>query len=301
MQTRTSLVAYARLSIAAALVTIALKAGAYQITGSVGLLADALESIVNLAAALLALVALRVSVQPPDEEHPYGHEKVEYFSSGVESVLMVLAGLVILFEAARRLLDPRALQDLDLGILLSLLAAAINLVVARVLSRAGRRFRSITLQAGAAHLLTDVWTTGAVVLAIALVKMTGWSVLDPTVAFLLAGQILWIGLRLLSRSVNGLMDRALPPSQILQVESVLDSYRAAGVRYHALLTRRAGARRFVSFHVQVPGDWSVQKGHDLLEEIEGRLRGEMDGVHLFTHLEPIEDPTSWEDEHLDRP
>lgn len=295
---------YARWSIVAALVTMGLKAYAWLLTGSVGLFADALESLVNLAAGVLALLVLRVAERPPDEEHLYGHEKAEYFSSGVEGGLIVFAAVSIAVSAVNRLLSPRPVQELDLGVAILVLAALVNLVTALFLLSAGRRLRSITLQANGHHLLTDVWTSGGVLVGLAVVYLTGWQAADPVVALLLATQIGWTGFRLASTSVHGLMDRALPSEEVREVIEVLTDVQRREedeVRYHALRTRRSGARSFVSLHVQVPGRWSVQRGHDLVEEIEADIRRRLPSASVFTHLEPLEDPRSYHDQVLDPP
>lgn len=280
---------------------MALKTGAYFITRSVGLLSDALESGVNLSAALLALFVLTVVAQPPDEEHAYGHEKAEYFSSGVEGALILIAALVTAYNAVERLLNPLPLEQLNLGLAIALVASVINFVVARVLLRVGREARSVALEADGVHLMTDVWTSGAVLLGVGLVALTGLSSLDPLIALGAAAHIGWSGVRLVRRSALGLMDTALEPELVEKVEQVLEQHRAKGVEYHALRTRQAGARSFVSLHVQVPGDWSVQQGHDLMERIEGQIRAVVPSAVVFTHIEPLEDPRSWRDEQLDRP
>lgn len=301
MKDRPPLTRFAWLSIAAALLTMALKAVAYWITGSVGLLSDALESGVNLAAAVLALYVLSVVARPPDEEHAYGHEKAEYFSSGAEGALILLASLGIAYRAVERLLSPAPLHRLGIGLAISAAASILNFSVAQILVRVGRRRRSIALQADAQHLMTDVWSSGAILLGVALVALTDRPSLDPIVALAAALYIAWSGARLLHRSTRGLMDTALPSHTVLRVEEVLRSLHEEGVRYHALRTRQAGARSFVSVHIQVPGDWSVQRGHDLLEQVEGDIRQRVPNAAVFTHLEPLEDPLSWRDQRLDHP
>lgn len=292
---------YAFLSIAAAIVTIALKFGAYLLTGSVGLLSDAIESIVNLVAALVALWALTYAAKPADAEHAFGHSKAEYFSSGAEGALIVVAAISIAFEAWGRLLHPEPLTQLGLGLALSLFATAINGVVAFVLLRAGRRLRSITLRADAHHLFTDVLTSGGVVLGIFLVKVTGALVLDPIVALLVAANIVWTGFRLLRETGSALLDAALPKEEIDAILLILNEYKRQDIQFHALRTRIAGTRRFVSFHVLVPGSWTVQQGHDLCEAIELAISSALPLTHVTTHLEPLEDPASWEDQELERP
>lgn len=292
---------FAWLSIAAALATIALKGGAYLITGSVGLLSDAVESLVNLLAAVVALYALAVAERPADEDHAYGHTKVEYFSSGFEGGLILVAALGIAIAAVLRLLDPRAVTELTTGVVIALVASLINFAVARVLLRAARRHGSIALEADAHHLITDVWTSVAVVLGLGAAAATGWQWLDPLLALAVAANVLRIGISLLRRSALGLLDTALAPDLRARIQAVLEEYERDGVRHHALRTRQAGARRFVSFHILVPGEWSVQRGHDLLEVIEERVRAAVPQSTVFTHLEPIEDPVSWADMRLERP
>ena len=291
---------YALLSIVAALLTIALKFGAYVLTGSVGLLSDALESLVNLVAALVALWALTFAARPPDAEHAFGHNKAEYFSSALEGTLIIVAAVSIAIAAWGRLFHPQSIEQVGLGIGLALVATAVNGGVAMILLRAGRRLRSITLRADAHHLLTDVWTSAGVVLGIFLVKLTGWLVLDPIIALLVAANIVWAGFRLLRETGDGLLDTALPVNEQQLITNILVSYEQQGIQFHALRTRTAGSRRFVSFHVLVPGEWTVQRGHDLCEEIEIAISKALPSTHVTTHLEPLEDPVSWADLELER-
>ena len=297
---RPSLTRFAWLSIAAAIVTIGLKMAAYRVTGSVGLLSDALESLVNLAAALMALAMLTVAARPPDEDHVYGHDKAEYFSSGVEGALILVAAISIGVTAWNRLLAPQPLEGLGLGLGISLLASLINLGVALVLRRAGQRYSSITLDADAQHLMTDVWTSVGVLAGIGAVALTGWERLDPIIAFAVALNIIWSGVQLVRRSALGLLDTAWPAPERSVVTNILDRYQAQGVQFHALRTRQSAARRFMSVHVLVPGDWTVLRGHQLLEKLEREVREALTGVTILTHLEPLEDPVSWEDTQLDR-
>ena len=297
---RSFLKRFAWLSIAAALTTIALKSLAYQLTGSVGLLSDALESFVNLAGAVVALAMLSVAARPADEDHAYGHTKAEYFSSGVEGTLIVLAAASIAVAAVRRFFSPQPLEQVGLGLGVSVAASLVNLGVALVILRAGRRYQSITLDANARHLLTDVWTSGGVVAGVGLVALTGWLSLDPAVALLVAANIVWTGTRILRKSVLGLMDTALPAHEVDAVRRAIDASLAPGVEYHALRTRQSGARRFVSLHVLVPGEWTVHAGHELLERIEAGIRRAVPPVTVLTHLESLDDPRSWDDQALDR-
>ncbi len=295
-----SLKRYAWLSIAAALATIVLKAVAWLLTGSVGLLSDALESGVNLAGALMALAMLTLAAQPPDENHSHGHGKAEYFASGFEGVLILAAAIGIAVTAIERLLHPQPLEQVGVGLVVSVVASVINLLTARVLLAAGREHRSITLEADAHHLLTDVWTSVGVIVGVGAVALTGWLWLDPVLALLVAGNIVWTGWQLIRRSASGLMDEALPAEQQAAVVAVLERHRANGIDFHALRTRQAGARCFVTLHVLVPGAWTVQRGHDLAEEIEAEIRGCLPHASVLTHLEPLEDPVSSHDIELDR-
>jgi cation diffusion facilitator family transporter len=298
--TRSSLTRYAWISIIAAVLTIALKAAAYFITGSVGLLSDAVESVVNLIGGLMALAMLTVAARPADEDHAYGHSKAEYFSSGVEGGLILVAAGSIAVAAVARLIAPQPLHELGLGLGVSLVASLINLAVALLLLRVGRKHSSITLEANAHHLLTDVWTSVGVLAGVGLVALTGWNALDAVVALLVATNIVWTGAGIVRRSIGGLMDTALPAEDVAAVRKVLDRYGAEGVQFHALRTRQAGARKFVSTHVLVPGEWTVQRGHQLLERIEADIRQALPDATVFTHLESLDDPASWDDETLER-
>ena len=286
---RTPLTRYAWLSIAAAVLTIGLKTGAWLITDSVGLLSDALESVVNLAAAIFALVMLTVAARPPDEEHMFGHDKAEYFSSGIEGGLIVVAAVGIAIPAFNRLFAPQPIEQV------------INLVVARILLRVGIQERSLTLEADGHHLMTDVWTSVGVLFGVGVVVLTGWHILDPLIGLAIALHIVGSGATLMWRSAHGLMDKAIPDEQRKEIEQILRTYHKEGIHYHALRTRQSGGRSFVSFHLLTPGDWTVQRGHDLAEEIEEKIRAALPlGTSIFTHLEPIEDPLSWEDVELYR-
>ncbi len=279
---------------------MALKALAWWITGSVGLLSDAMESLVNLAGALMALAMLTVAARPPDEDHPHGHGKAEYFSAGVEGALIVVAAVAIAVAAVDRLLDPRPLEQVGIGLAVSVVASLVNLGVALVLLRAARAHRSATLQANAHHLLTDVWTSAGVLVGVIAVAFTGWLVLDPLIAIAVAVNIVVTGTRILRDSVAGLMDAALPAGEQKMLRELLDGYAPEGIEYHALRTRQAGARRFVSVHVLVPPEWSVQQGHDLLERIEADIRRVLPPVTVDTHLEPLGDPAAMADQELHR-
>lgn len=295
-----SLQRYAWLSIATALATIVLKGLAWWLTGSVGLLSDALESFVNLAGALMALAMLSLAATPADQDHAHGHGKAEYFSSAFEGFLILIAAISIGYAAIGRLLHPQGLEDVGIGLAVSVAASVINLVTARILLGVGRQHNSITLEADAQHLMTDVWTSVGVIIGVALVWATGWLWLDPVIAILVAVNIVWTGWQLLRRSAAGLMDVSVPEETRLAIEAVLDRYRSEGLEFHALRTRQAGARAFATIHVLVPGDWTVQKGHDYSERIEADLRVAVPRVHVTTHLEPKEDPVSLADAELER-
>lgn len=298
---RPNLTRFAWLSIGAAIATIALKFGAYLLTGSVGLLSDAAESIVNLVAAIVALVALSVAAQPFDEKHHFGHAKAEYFSAALEGIMIFVAAAFILWTSVERLLNPAPLENVGAGLIISVVASLINGTVAWVLIRAGRKHNSITLVADGKHLLTDVWTSVGVVLGVLLVGMTqwlnwgaGWLRLDPVVAFLVGLNIIWTGWHLISDSIDGLMDHALDPKELEQLQEILDEFESPSIRFHTVQTRVAGHQRFISMHVLVPGSWTVQQGHNLLESIEQHLKARFDHAEILTHIEPMEDMRSYE-------
>ncbi len=297
---RTSLTRFAWLSIGAALLTIGLKTVAYLITGSVGLLSDAVESLVNLLGGFMALAMLTVAARPADNDHAYGHGKAEYFSSGLEGGLILVAAISIAVAAVMRLIVPQELQAVGMGLAVSVVAAIVNLVVALVILRAGQKNNSITLEANARHLLTDVWTSIGVLVGVVLVVWTGWLWLDPVVALLVAANILWTGVGIVRRSIGGLMDASISTDDLAAVRKVFESYETGGVKFHALRTRQSGSRRFISVHVLVPGEWTVQRGHELLERIEADIRNALSDAVVFTHLESLDDPASWEDEDLER-
>lgn len=291
---------FAWLSIATAVCTILLKMGAYRLTGSVGLLSDGLESGVNLLTAIIALICLYIAAQPPDDEHAYGHTKVEYFAGGLEGVFIFVAGGLIAYTAIIRLINPQPLEQIGLGVMISIAASLLNLGTAVILQRIGRKHNSLTLVAESKHLMTDVWTSAGVIVGVILAGITGWVRLDALVALIVAGNILYTGFQLLKTSTNGLMDSALPSSEQEKIVAILESYREHGIDYHALRTRQSGAQRFASFHVQTPGAWSIQKAHALAEEIEADIIGELAPISVFVHLEPLEDPASWHDIPLNR-
>jgi len=298
---RKRLIRIISISIGAAILTISMKTVAWLLTGSVGLLSDAAESVVNLVAAMVALAVILWSTRPPDEDHSYGHEKADYLSAGFEGGLILLAAVTIAYAAIGRLIDPTALTDVGAGLAVSLAATLVNLVVGRYLLKAGREEESMTLEADGKHLMTDVWTSVGVVVGIALVYLTGWDRLDPIIALIVAANIVRTGVSLMRGSMSGLMDKALPDGELNAVTAVLDGHASDTIQFHALRTRRAGRRAFVSVHVLVPGNWSVQRGHDFAEGIEEEIRGVFGQATVFTHLEPIEDPVSFDDTQLDRP
>jgi cation diffusion facilitator family transporter len=291
---------FALLSIAAALATIALKVLAWWLTGSVGLLSDALEGTVNLAGATMMLAMLTIAARPPDEDHAYGYTKAEYFASGFEGMLILAAATGVAIVAVDRLIAPRPLENVGAGLAVSAAAAAVNYAVARRLFEAGRRYRSIALEGDAQHLMTDVWTSVGVIAGVAAVALTGWQRLDPLIALAVAAHILWTGVRLARRSVHGLLDRSLPAAERGLVNRVLDRYRAQGIDFHALRTRQAGARAFISVHVLVPADWTVAQGHDMAHRVEQDIRAALPGASVLTHVEPLDHPESYRDIELDQ-
>ena len=292
---RANLTKFAWLSIAAAIATIALKFGAYVLTGSVGLLSDAAESIVNLVAAFVALLALHVASRPPDDDHHYGHSKAEYFSAVVEGVMIFVAAVFILLTSVERFLHPQGLQNVGVGLGISVIASVLNGTVAMLLLRAGRAHNSITLVADGKHLLTDVWTSVGVVVGVLLVAVTKWERLDPIIAFLVGCNIIWTGWHLIRQSVDGLMDKTIDAERAGAIQTVLDRHTTGSeVIYHGLRTREAGHKVFASLHVLVPGRWTVQQGHDLVEEIESDLLASVPDLDMTIHLEPREDPRSYE-------
>ncbi|MBA4186054.1 MAG: cation transporter [Acidobacteria bacterium] len=298
---RENLSRYVWLSVLAAVLTITLKAAAYFFTGSIGLLSDALESVINLVAALIALLIIKIAAQPPDDDHAFGHDKAEYFSSGIEGMLIFFAAFGIFYSAVPRLFAPQPLERIGIGLSITLVATLINLIVGLILIRAGRQHHSIILEADGRHLLTDVWTSVGVVLGIVVVGLTGWFALDPIIALLVALNILWTGFQLIRRSALGLMDTAVSSETQEKIEEILNSFiKEKKIDYHALRTRQSGARKFISVHILVPDDWTVQKGHDLTEEIEDEIRQAVPESTVFTHLEPLEDPSSFYDLELFR-
>ncbi|HOT65517.1 MAG TPA: cation diffusion facilitator family transporter [Dysgonamonadaceae bacterium] len=289
------------LSIAAAVVTILLKFTAYRVTGSIGFFSDALESIVNLLAALFGLIMLHVSEKPADEGHEFGHSKAEYFSSAIEGSLILLAAFSIIWSAVPRLIHPIALENINIGLLFSVGASLVNLAVGQMLIRNGKKSKSLLVEADGKHLMTDVWTSAGVIAGILLVKFTGILILDPIIAILVALNIVYTGYRLISRSTNGLMDASISETEIDQVKKYLDSLKEKDITYHSLMTRQAGQRKFISFHLLVPGAWTVQQGHENADIIEETIEDMFDEpVTVTSHIEPVEDPASLKDIGIDR-
>jgi cation diffusion facilitator family transporter len=296
-----SLKKFIYLAIAAAIATISLKMLAYFLTGSVGLFSDALESVVNLIAAVVALFMITLAEKPADEEHAYGHHKAEYFSSAIEGGLIVLAAFSIIWSAIPRIIHPQPLENVGIGLLVAIGASAINLAVGLILIKNGRKNHSITLEADGKHLMTDVYTSIGVLIGIGLVNITGLLVLDGLVAVAVAINILWTGFQLMRRSAHGLLDSALPEAELLKITKALDLYKEQNLEYHSLMTRQAGQRKFVSLHILLPGKLTIQEGHDMVERIERNIRDLFDSpVTVFTHLEPVEDPLSMQDIGIDR-
>lgn len=294
-----ALTRFAWISVAAALATIGLKSAAYFYTGSVGFLSDAAESLVNLVGALVALAMLTIAARPADEEHTYGHSKAEYFSSGIEGTLILVAALSIAYAAVQRLIHPRQLEQIGLGLIVSAAASLINLGVGLLMIRVGKSRGSLALEANGRHLMTDVWTSVGVIAGVGAVALTGWNWLDPVVALGVAANIVWTGVGIIRRSVGGLMDAALPAEKLALIQGVLEEYRKGGIQFHALRTRQAGARAFIEFHVLVPGEWTVHRGHELAEEITRALQEALPNLVVLTHLESLSDPGSWDDVGLD--
>lgn len=299
VESRAYLKRFAWLSIAAAVVTILLKAAAYFLTGSVGLLSDALESFVNLAGAVMALAMLGIASRPEDDSHHFGHSKAEYFSSGVEGGFIIVAAVGIAYTATERLFNPQPLEQLGIGLMVSVAAGLVNLAAALIIGSNGKKYNSITLRANAKHLMTDVWTSVGVLAGVGLVAITGWQPLDSLVAIGVAVNIVWSGVGIVKHSISGLMDTVLPDEELALIRKKIESLLPDGVTYHALMTRQAGARRFVSFHVLVPGEWTVEHGHILLEKLEVQLTQLLPNMVVFTHIEPLDDPASWKDQTLD--
>ncbi len=294
MATRTpSLTRFAWLSLATALLTIALKTGAYLLTGSVGLLSDAVESLVNLAGAVLALIMLSYAARPADDDHPFGHSKAEYFSSAFEGLLIIFAALAIIIAAASRLLHPKPLEQVGVGLVVSIVAALLNLATGQILLRAGKQYESITLEADGQHLMTDVWTSAGVVLGVVCVWWTGWLWLDAVIAMLVGLNIIYTGLGILRRSFDGLMDAALPAEEMQAITEAMAPFQRQGIAFHDLRSRRAASERFVSVHMLFPGDWTVHRAHCLAEDFEETVRAQLNKVTLITHLESLEDSRSF--------
>ena len=295
-----SLTRFAWLSISAAVVTIALKTGAWWLTHSVGLLSDALESLVNLVAAVVTLWMLAVSARSPDEKHAFGYTKAEYFSSWAEGVLILVAAVGIGWTAISRLITPRPVEQAPLGLIVSAVASLVNFATSRALYRASQKHHSIALEADARHLMTDVWTSAGVLVGVGIVALTGWQRLDPIVALLVAVNIVYTGVQLVRRSFLGLIDVALPPEEMKSLRQVLDGHAGNALTFHAIWTRQAGSRRFIQMHMLVPGDWTVRRAHDLAERIEEQIRAALHNANVLVHIEPLEDPASYEDDRLDR-
>ncbi len=297
---RKRLITIISVAIAVSLVTISMKTVAWLLTGSVGLLSDALESVVNLVAALVGLVVILWSTRPPDEDHAYGHEKADYVSAGFEGALILLAAFTIAYAALDRLINPAGLTEIGIGLTISVVASLINLGAATLLIRTGRQEQSLTLEADGRHLMTDVWTTAGVIVGVALVWLTGFERLDPIIALVVAANIVRTGTSLVRDSMSGLMDKALPADEMAAVNEVLARHSAEQAEFHALRTRKSGRRSFISIHVLVPGNWTVKEGHDFAEKVEHDLREAVGQATVFTHLEPVEDPLSFADTELDR-
>ena len=284
------------LSIVAAIVTILLKFYAYYVTGSMGFMSDALESFVNLFAAVFGLVMLHISQRPADEDHEYGHGKAEYFSSATEGALILIAAFGIIWSAIPRIIEPKPLENINTGLLFSLLASAVNLLVGFILINNGKKKKSLLVESDGRHLMTDVWTSVGVIAGIVIVKFTGWLIIDPVIAILVALNIIYTGYKLISRSASGLMDAVIPEEDTRKIMAYLDSLKEQGIDYHSLMTRMSGQRKFISLHLLVPGEWSVKQGHDMADQVEETIIGLFDEpVTVSTHIEPVGDPSSMKD------
>lgn len=294
---RSALTRFAWISIAASLLTIALKSSAYLLTNSVGFLSDAVESVVNLVAGVMALAMLTVAARPADDDHAYGHSKAEYFSSATEGILILVAAGGIIVTAIQRLFNPQPLEQLGIGLIVSAAASAVNFAAARVLLAAGKQKNSITLEADAHHLMTDVWTSVGVIAGIGIVTLTGWQTLDPIIAVIVGLNIVWTAYQVLRRSVAGLMDASLPEEEQKVIEAVMSKYHERGVAFHALRTRQSAARRFVSVHMLAPGAWTLHDAHHIAEDFEGDIRKRLPDAIIHTHLEPVDDEISMQDIH----
>ncbi len=297
-----SLKKFIYISIAAAILTISLKLIAYLLTNSVGILSDALESCVNLVAAVVALIMIRLAEKPPDREHEFGHNKAEYFSSAIEGGLIVLAAFSIIWSAVPRLIHPQPLDNIGVGLLVAVAASLINLAASRILLKNGKKYNSITLEADGKHLMTDVLTSGGVLLGIGLIKLTGWMRLDGLVAVGVALNIIWTGYQLLKRSALGLLDTAFPTEEVDNIRQVLEKYEQQNIKFHSLMTRQSGQRKFIFVHILMPGKIDIQQGHNLAEKVENDIRILFPNTQttVFTHLEPVEDPVSMLDISIDR-
>jgi len=293
---QTPLSKFLYLSIAAAVVTILLKFYAYHVTGSMGFMSDALESFVNLFAAVFGLVMLNISQKPADEGHEYGHSKAEYFSSAMEGALILIAALSIIRSAVPRIIEPKSLENLNTGLLFSLLASVVNLVVGLTLIKTGKKKNSLLVEADGRHLMTDVWTSAGVIGGILIVKFTGWLIIDPLIAILVALNIIYTGYNLIGRSASGLMDATIPDEDLQKIKAYLDSLHEEQIEYHSLMTRTAGQRKFISLHLLVPGEWTVKQGHDWADHVEETIIGLFDEpITVSTHIEPVGDPSSMKD------
>ena len=290
----------ALISICASIIVILVKFASYYVSGSVSLLSDAMESFVNLATAIITFFMIRLALQPPDKEHMYGHTKAEYFSSILEGLFIFLAALAIIYTAILRLINPQPLTKIEIGLFLSVIASIINFIVAKILINQGKKRHSIALEADGTHLMTDVITSGGVFVGLIIVSITHITILDPIIAILVALQILVTGIKIIKKSVSGFMDEAISSNELSIIIDEFKKNEKIGITFHGLRTRQSGIRRFISFHVLIPGDWTVAKGHSLVEQIEAQIRNHIPNSTITTHIEPIEDPLSWKDENLDR-
>ncbi len=292
---RKSIASIMWISIIASVLTIGLKWFAFSVTGSVGFMSDALESGINLLAAIVAFYSLTVAARPADIEHPFGHEKAEYFSSLAEGVLIIIAAFGIAYAAINRMYHPQPLESLGFGMLLSVGATLVNLITARILLYYSKKYNSITIEADAHHLMTDVWTTVGIILGIFLVKLTGWQLLDPIMAILVALSIVYTGIKLVFRSMDGLMDSRVSEKDMILIREVLNAYKSDEIDYHALYTRRASAKQFITFHLLFPGEYTVHQAHEVTKKVEADLKLKLPLADIFIHVEPLNDPDAFDD------
>lgn len=286
---------YIYLSVFASILTIVLKSSAAYITDSVGLFSDAMESLVNLAAALMALYIMRIAFTPPDKKHPFGHSKAEYFSSFIEGFLILFASLAIGYTAYKKILYPNKIEQIGIGLFISIIASTINLGVGVLLIKMGKRVNSIILEADGKHLLTDVWTTVGVLVGLVVVQLTDFYILDPIIGLLVALNIIYTGVKLIRDSISGFMDTAASEQDEELIKKIINSICKEPIQFHSLYTRQSASKIFITFHLLVPDDWSIAHSHTLTLELENQIKNKFSGSEVFIHLEPLSSPESYDD------